>query len=82
MAQIIHGVALTQYSRNYSIITSLQRENYIMNCLGFSNNYFDKAVVRAVLQEISEIPISRNRCFGTLNLIYIGRSEKEIRKDC
>ena len=32
-----------------------------MNCLDFSNDYFDKAVVtvRVVLQEISEIPIYR-----------------------
>ena len=55
-----------------------------MSCLGFSDNYFDKAVARAVLvlQEILEIPISRTRCFGTLKLIYTRRSEKEIRKDC
>ena len=32
-----------------------------MNCLDFSNNYFNKAVVTAqgVLQKISEIPIAR-----------------------
>ena len=33
----------------------------VMNCLDFSNNYFNKAVVTAqgVLQKISEIPIAR-----------------------
>ena len=35
----------TQYSRDYSTVTSLLRQNYVMSCLEFSNNYFDKAVV-------------------------------------
>ena len=29
---------------NYSIITLLLSQNYVMSCLGFSNNYFDKAI--------------------------------------
>ena len=34
-----------QYSRNYSIITSLLRQKYVINCLYVFNNYFDKVVV-------------------------------------
>ena len=58
-----------------------------MSCLSFSNNYFDKAIVtvqdsftrdvRDTYFENSLENYSRN-----LNLIYIGRSEKEIMKDC
>ena len=33
------------YSRNYSIITTLLRQNYVMSFLGFSNNYFEKAAL-------------------------------------
>ena len=58
-----------------------------MSCLGFSTNYFDKAVTKAQGSFTRDIKNtyfknSLEDCFSNLNLIYIGKSEKEIRKDC
>ena len=58
-----------------------------MSCLSFSNNYFDKAVVLVKNSFTRDV---RNTYFKNsledyslnLNLIYIGRSEKEIMEDC
>ena len=58
-----------------------------MSCLSFSNNYFDKAVVLVKNSFTTDV---RNTYFKNsledysfnLNLIYIGRSEKEIMEDC
>ena len=58
-----------------------------MSCLSFSNNYFDKAVVLVKNSFTGDV---RNTYFKNsledyslnLNLIYIGRSEKEIMEDC
>ena len=63
MAKITNSVALTKYSRSYSNITSLLRQNYALKYLEFSDNYFDTAVVTiqgSFTREIptSEIPIS------------------------
>ena len=46
------------YSRSCSNITSLVRQGYVMNCLDFSNNYFDTAVVTVQGSLAREIPIS------------------------
>lgn len=37
MASMLQGIALTCYKRSWSI-TSVLRQNYIMICLGFTNN--------------------------------------------
>ena len=58
-----------------------------MSCLSFSNNYFDKAVVLVKNSFTTDV---RSTYFKNsledysfnLNLIYIGRSEKEIMEDC
>ena len=58
-----------------------------MSCLSFSNNYFDKVVVLVKNSFTTDV---RNTYFKNsledysfnLNLIYIGRSEKEIMEDC
>ena len=58
-----------------------------MSCLSFSNNYFYKAVVLVKNSFTRDV---RNTYFKNsledyslnLNLIYIGRSEKEIMEDC
>ena len=55
---MFHGFALTLYSRSYFNITSLVRQGYVMNCLDFSNNYFDTAVVTVQGSFAREIPIS------------------------
>ena len=66
---------------------SVPQQNYIMSCLGFSNNYFDKTVVtvqRSFTRDIRNTYFknSLEDCFSNLNFIYIGKSKKEIRKDC
>ena len=58
-----------------------------MSCLGFSTIYFDKAVVSVQCSFTRDIrntyfKNSLEDCFNKLNLIYMGKSEKEIRKDC
>ena len=57
-----------------------------MSCLGFSTDYFDKVIVTvqgSFTGDISNTYFknSLEDCFSNLNLIYIGKSEKEIRKD-
>ena len=74
-------------SRNYYSIMSVLRQDYVMNCLGFPNNYFDKAVVTVQGSFTGDIrntyiKNSLEDCFSNLNLIYIRKNEKEIRKDC
>ena len=58
-----------------------------MSCLSFSTNYFDKASVTVqgiFTRDIKNIYLKNflKGCFSNLYLIYIGRSEKEVRKDC
>ena len=58
-----------------------------MSCLSFANNYFDKAVAivqRSFVRDIRNAYFKKSLegCFGNLNLIYIERNEKELRKDC
>ena len=58
-----------------------------MSCLGFSANYFDKTVMTVQGNFTRDIrntyfKNSVEDCFSNLNLIYIGKSEKEIRQGC
>ena len=64
---------------------SVLRQNYVMSCLGFPSNYFDKAVVTVQGSFTRDIrntyfKNSLKDCFSNLNLMYIGKSEKIIRK--
>ena len=58
-----------------------------MSCLDFSTNYFDKAAVTvqgSLTKDITNTYFknSLEDCLSNFNLIYIGKSEKEKRKDC
>ena len=58
-----------------------------MSCLSFSNNYFDEAIItvqESFTRDTRNIYLknSLEGCYGNLNLLYIGKSEKEKRKDC
>ena len=53
-----------------------------MSCLGFSNNYFNKAIVTIQgnftrNMRNTYFKNSLEGCFNNLNLTYIGRSEKK-----
>ena len=63
---MIHGIVLAQCSRSYSIITSLLKPNYVINCLDFSNDCFDTAVVTVQGRFTREIPKSEIPFCGTL----------------
>ena len=58
----------------------------VISCLSFSNKYFDKVVVTvpgSFTRDIRNTGLknSLENCFSSLNLIYIGKSEKEVKQD-
>ena len=58
-----------------------------MSCLGFSNSYLDKTVVKApdsLTRDMRNTYFMKSMkgCFGKSNLICIETSEKEITEDC